>query len=217
MEILYNILSAFLISFFAANIAAGPVTFLVFHNSLFGKYKKAVSLIFGSAIMEIIYCSIAIIFVGAVLSHSTRIQIFSQIVSIIMFFIIGLYLYNSNSSKRLNVGVEGLSIKEGTRAFLTGFILTAINPTIILTWSAAAAALLSFNIIEITNMFDVILFSFSVGAGAVSGSLVMIFIVHHFRIRLSENIIKIILKVGGIILIGFSGYFLYDFINLFVI
>ena len=216
LDIFGNILAPFLISVLASDFTTGPVTFLVFRNALLGKYGKSFSLIFGSAIMEMIYCSIALIFIGAILSHSARIKVFSEIVSIIIFLVIGIYLYKTKPARKVVVEVEQVSMQEKTESFLTGFILTALNPTIILTWSAVVAALLSLNVLKISNYFDVVLFTLSAGLGTITGTLFMIFIVHRFRINFSPKVIGTVLKLSGIVLVALSFYFSFDFLRKFV-
>lgn len=217
IDILGNIIAPFLISAFASDFATGPVTFLVFRNALLGKYGKSFALIFGSAIMEMIYCAVALIFIGAILSQGTRIKIFSEAVSFVIFFIIGIYLFKTNPNKRQSVELGGISTKEKTQSFLTGFILTALNPTIILTWSAAVAVLLSIDLLVISSYFDVILFTLAAGLGTITGTIIMIFLVHHFRLKFSERVIRFILRIIGIVLIGLSIYFFYNFIKMFLV
>lgn len=208
------VLSAFLIGFFASTAATGPVNFLVFRNALIGKYRKSVVMIFGSAMMEMIYCTFALTIVGAIILHSKRIEIISQILTIGILFVISIYLYKTEPSHQPVIGTEVLSAKENVQAFLTAFILVALNPTVILTWSAAVATLISFKIIAITRIFHIVLFVVSAGIGTITGSLTMVLLVHFFRLRFSNKVVRIILKISGFVVFGLAIYFLLRFLGL---
>lgn len=206
------VLSAFLIGFFASTAATGPVNFLVFRNALIGKYGKSFMMIIGSAIMETIYCTFALTIVGAIILHSKRIEIISQILTIGILFVISFYLYRTEPSHQPALGIEGLSAKEGVQAFLTAFILVALNPSVILTWSAAVATLISFKIIIITRILHIVLFAVSAGIGTISGSLTMVFLVHLFRLRFSNKVIRAVLKTSAFAVFGLAIYFLLRFL-----
>jgi threonine/homoserine/homoserine lactone efflux protein len=212
MGIIAIIVSAFLVGFFASTVATGPVTFLVFRNALFGKFRKSVAMIFGSAVMETIYCSFALTIVGVILVNSSSVRLFSRVFSIIIFLMIGFYLFRSEHKYKPREEVEGFSIGDRTTAFFTGFILVALNPTIILTWSAAAAALISFGIIEVVDLIDIVAFTLSAGAGTIVGSLTMVFFVKWFRMSISEKFIGWMLKVMGIVVFGLAAYGLIDLV-----
>ena len=208
MEIINIFLSAFIIGFVASTIAVGPAMFLAFRNALLGKYKRSVSLLLGASVMEAIYCSFALTIVGAIFFHSRKIQIFSKTLTIIIFLTIGIFLLRTDPRRELTLDIEKLSRKERVKSFLTGFILVALNPTIILTWSAAVTALIYFDIISIHRFFDALFFTLSATAGNISGGLTMIFLVKFFKMKFSFRFVKIVLRLIGILLIGLSIYFL---------
>jgi threonine/homoserine/homoserine lactone efflux protein len=216
MDLISIIISAYVIGFFASTAATGPVNFLVFQNALVGRYGNSVMLILGSTIMETVYCSFAVITVGAVYKFSYHgVQFLSEIVGVIILFIVGFFIFKTEPSEKPAVGVEGLSTKEKTRDFLTGFILVALNPTVILTWSAAVASLISFGILEISGILDVFTFTLSASLGTLSGSLTMVFFVNLYRLSFSKKFIKIFLRIMALIVWGIALFFLIKILEIF--
>ncbi len=211
MHFLITILAAFFTGFFASIVATGPVTFLIFRNSLLGKYNRAVAMIFGSSIMESIYCILALSVVSSLFLESRRVIFFSRIIGAIILFSIGIYLYKTDINKEIKTGVRNLSKRERARAFLAGFILVAINPTIILTWSAVATALISFKIITIRTLPDILFFSSAATLGMICGGLAMAFLIRYFKMRFPEKILNNLLKLIGVGLIIASFYLLISF------
>src|SRR3989338_3345593 len=94
MSYIETILSSFLIGFLSSIVATGPVSILVLKNALTGKYGRSIMIIFGSALMETIYCALALTFVGAFLVKHKKIYITSQIITVFILIIIGIYLFN---------------------------------------------------------------------------------------------------------------------------
>ena len=214
-DLIQIVVSAFLIGFFASTAATGPVNFLVFHNALIGKYYNSIMMILGSTIIETIYCSFALTVVGAILFSYKGVQFFSEIIGIIILFFAGILLFRADPNKKLAIGVERLSVKEKTRSFLTGFILVALNPTVVLTWSAAITALISFKIIEIIGILDILAFTLSAGIGTLSGSLTMVFLINIYRLDLSKKFIESVLKIMALVVWGLALYFLLLILGVF--
>ena len=203
-EFLGIILGAFLTGFLSSTLALGPVTFLVFRNALIGKYGRGVAMIFGSSLMEAIYCATALTLVSTVLSYNHKIQIFSRAVSFFLFLIIGIYLLKTNLDREISSGVKEASKGEKSKSFLAGFVLVALNPTIILTWSAAITVLYSLKIVAISTFLDIVVFALFAAIGTICGGLSMIFLIKIYKINFSRQSIKVILKLFGIILIVLS-------------
>ena len=209
--VLLIIISAFLLGLVVALLAAGPVNLLVLKNALIGKYKNSISMIIGASIMEAIYCGFALVITGVVLHHTNRITIVSTSISTAIFLIMGLYfLISDQSQKKIKSGIS--SRNEIVFSFLTGFILVAMNPAIIVAWSIATGTLISFGIIKITKLLHVIVFIISVFLGTAAGGSMRVFLVKKLNVKLSESFIKYISKLSGIVFLLISMYFAYKLI-----
>lgn len=205
-DIFFILLSAFLIGFFSATVAAGPVGILIFRTALLGRYKKCIPMVIGSLIMETIYCGIALGVVGAVLLQGPRIMLFSKVVGAIIFFFIGIYLYKTDPNKEVTEETKEISLTEKTKSFLTGFLLVALNPSIILVWSAIITALISFDIISFRGYLDIFFFILSAAAGLLLGSAVLIVLAKSYKKAFSTLFFKRILQLTGIVFVGVSLY-----------
>lgn len=200
------ILSAFFLGFVASIVATGPVTFLIFKEALLGKYKTSIGIMLGSVSMETIYCSFSLTLVGIILQYIEKLKVISEAVSILVFLIIGVSLLVMNPAFTSSGRKGKLPKIEHAKSFFTGFILVAMNPTIILTWAAASAALVSLGIIALSTIQQIIAFIISASLGNLAGGLAMIFLVKTFRVRLSEKFIQWALRILGIILIIIAVY-----------
>src|SRR3989344_843776 len=204
---------AFLFGFLSAVVTTGPLTFLVFQNALLGKYKKSFLMVLGAAVMESIYCAVALIFIGAVFLQSEKVQIISKLLSTVILFSVAIYLFTTKNIKEKEKKVEKLSLKEKAGPFIAGFVLIAINPSIILTWGAAFTVLISFNTITINSFIDIILFVLFATIGVIFGGLAMMGIVKYFKPHFSEKVVQIILKFLGAFVICIALYFFFDLLE----
>ena len=195
------IFSAFFLGFISSIVATGPVTFLILKEALLGKYKRSIGIMLGSVFMEAVYCTFSLTLVGLILQYIEKLKIVSEAISILVFLIIGASLLAMNPAYAPPKSRRKWSKVEHAKSFLTGFILVAMNPTIILTWAGASAALISLGIIALSTLQQIIAFVISATLGILAGGFALILLVKTFRVKLSEKFIQWALRILGIILI----------------
>ena len=213
---LFNIVVfSFLIGVFSSILGAGPVTLLVFRNALLGNYIKSFSLVLGAAIMESVYCFLSLSIVDYYF-YNEFFQVATRFLSVMVFFFIGIYLFRTNLIEDHEIDIKKYRANNFLSSFLIGFGLVALNPTIILTWSAASAILISFKIIEIVAMPDIVFFTAFAFVGNVSGGLLLVLFTKKFSSFFSKKSILSLFKIIGVIVISISVYFIFDFVLLYV-
>lgn len=206
------LLFSFLVGFGGAVIPVlGPASSLILHRALKGKHTEGISMSFGISIMESIYCGIGIAFVGLLIQTHEKFNFFIKGFSSLVFSIVGIYFLSikSFSNEKTFVQETCENVKD---SFLTGLMMIALNPSIMLTWSAVAALLISFNLIDLSSFFSIFIFSISAGFGIFIGSVSMIFIVKFNRHKITENVVKNIFVIVGACLIFVSLYGFYGLI-----
>ena len=208
------ILSSFLVGAFASTLAAGPVTLMIFRSSLLGNYMKSVSLILGAAIMEAVYCFIALTIIDYYF-YDEMFQIISKVLSVIILFFVGIYVFRTKFQENQQINTGKYYSTNFVQSFLVGFTLVGLNPSIILTWSVAAAVLISFGVVEIVLVFDVIIFTVFALIGNISGGFCLVLLVKKFNRFLTPSVINHLFKFIGIIVILFSVYFVFDLLLLY--
>lgn len=203
-------LVAFLVGFCVSLVATGPVSLLVLKHTLLGRYRKCIPLILGSSTMEAIYCGLALTFVGAVFLQSIHVERYSHLISVIILAIIGLSLLILPIEKNYSAKIKSLSFTEKGKSFMFGVILIALNPAIILTWTAITTALLSSGFISLVRPLEMVFFTLFTGIGIFCGSLTMISLVALFKIKIPPKFFILLIRGLGTILLVIA--FLYAFL-----
>jgi len=209
------IVFSFLIGVFASTLAAGPVTLLVFRNAFLGNYMKSVSLVFGAAIMESVYCFLALTIIDSFFFNELF-QITFRLLSVVILFFVGVYLFKTSLPEGRKIITSKDSSSSFVQSFFVGFTLVMLNPTIILTWSAASIVLISFKIIELNLIAEIIFFTIFSLIGSVFGGLFLVFLIKKYKNFLSNSIITYLFKFIGVIVMIVSIYFVFDFVLLYV-
>ena len=213
--ILSTILFAFFVGFFASTIAAGPVSFLAFKYALHGRYRKSLATVFGSTLMEMIYCAIAVFSVGALYYEvGNGLMVVSRGLGSLICFAIGVYLLRHKHPTNIPSKSKPHSHKMLARAFVMSFILVACNPSIIITWSIATTLLLAFNLIILDTFVHHVFFIIAAGVGTTAGSLLVVVLIKFHKMKLSARFIQTAIRIMGVLLILLSLYFFSEFISL---
>ncbi len=192
---------SFFVGFFGAIIPVlGPASSLILHRALNGKHTEGVAMSIGTSLMEALYCGLGISVIGMFVHGGSKLNIWIRGLSSLIFLIIGAYFLSIRSFRMKRTLVQA-TYEDVKGSFITGMMMIALNPSIMLSWSAIAALLISFDFINLNSVFNVVLFSIFAGLGIFFGSVSMIFVVKANREKITEKIIRIIFRIVGIVLI----------------
>jgi len=196
----------FFLGFISYLTPTGPITVMIFKNTLLGKYGRAISIIIGSTFVQFFISFASIILITEIISKKWI--LYSKIISSVVFIILGIHLILSKgkASEQI-ISFQDISKKEKAGSISTGILLTFLNPTIIFSWLTAITLFVSFNFLKITSNADYFVFSTSGCLGIVIGSLLMMYLVHIYKKQISEKRINQILSIFGIFLILIGIYF----------
>lgn len=131
--ILAYFLFATFTSFFGS-MQPGPVNLSVLHVCLNKQYKKALDIAIGGSVPELIYSFLALVFAHQLDAYTAQLQAFASIVAG-LFIVIGAIIYFIKPKQKV------LEAKESKSGFATGFLVSIVNPQLILFWIGIIAAM----------------------------------------------------------------------------
>jgi threonine/homoserine/homoserine lactone efflux protein len=182
-------------------ISVGPVIFTILKQSLNNGQKGGFSFVAGVWFSDILLVLICNLFSSLVVS---ALEFKSTIAYVGAAFVISMGIYYL-FFKKVYVG-EGKNVilvqfgkKAFTKAFMSGFLINTLNPSVMLFWLINATAFAASN----TTSERIIIFSICLAVNILADILKVI-LAAKVRHSLTPHNIKIINKISGTILIGFG-------------
>lgn len=203
----------FFTSFFLC-VPIGPVNLEVFQSAIKKEHAHALSIALGAALGDAIWAMAAFFGISPFLKNGYNILIegiFLLITSVIT-FILGLLslkdarLYEK-IEKREEARVE--KIRRKRWSFAKGLAMVMINPLGIASWMIALSFMKKLKIYIPITLTHVIIFLFTVLAGAFAYFTLIVFITHRMKSIFSPERTCKTIKFLGYILILFSLYFMF--------
>lgn len=182
-------------------ISVGPVIFTILKQSLNNGQKGGFSFVAGVWFSDILLVFISNMFSTLVVS---ALEFKSTIAYIGAGFVISLGIYYLFFKKIYigedkNVTVVQFGKKAFTKAFMSGFLINTLNPSVMLFWLINATAFAASN----TITERIIIFSVCLGVNILADILKVV-LAAKVRHSLTPHNINIINKISGTILIGFG-------------
>lgn len=199
MNFLAVVLVAFIFGFVGSMPLAGPVALLVFARGIDGDLGGAARIALGAAIAEGMYASIA--FWGFSLlsaGHPLMVPLSRGVTAVVLIAVGGYFLTWKPALEahkpRENVGASSL---------VFGFMISALNPTLIVTWSAAVAWLYSRELVQFSPWMAAP-FGGTAALGVFCWFLFMLALLRRYRERFPHRAIVWLVRSMGLVLIGFG-------------
>ncbi len=186
---------------------AGPISALVLARGLAGRFQAACAISVGAAVAEAGYAFLAFFGFSTLLVTYPAILPITRAMAAAILVTLGLILL----LRRVKVGEErGLDQSTDLDHILggaaQGFLICALNPTLLATWTAASATLASSGLLEITPRLA-LPFALSVCLGIVTWFLVLLGLLRRYRDRFkAETLVKAV-RVIGVALVLLGCYF----------
>lgn len=210
-------LAGFVLAFVGALPVAGPVAVLLVERALAGRLRESVAMAAGAAVPEGLYAIAACLGAEALLASHPGLVPVAHGLGALFLLGIGISLWRgagavegpkadageaAGRGSRLARAVVQLRAGPEVRAALTGLVLVGVNPTLLVTWSAASAPLVGLGALA-TPLHAV---SFGVGAalGGLGGSATLAAIAGHQRDRLGATGALYVRRGAAVILVGFG-------------
>lgn len=187
----------FVMSFVGSMPVAGPIAVLVLERSLYGD-PAAIRIALGSAIAEAAYALLACLGAGAVLERFPLVGPASRLVGAAILVGLGITLALRSTPDR---APAELPARIRTRGFLAGLLINLMNPTIIVTWTAAVTAAHSIGILRIGTP-GAFAFALGAAAGVVGWFAVLLRLVARFQRAIEPRTIDRMVRVVGWLIAG---------------
>ncbi|MGB0590049.1 MAG: LysE family translocator [Myxococcota bacterium] len=184
---------------------AGPIAALVFARALQGRAREGLHIAVGAAVAETIYAGLAFWGFAELLQRYTWLEALSNMVAAVVLFTLGVIFTRYKATDAPE------DVSKPTRSgagFLVGFTIMALNPTLLATWTAASATLLSSGFVTLGPSHAV---PFSLGAlvGIILWFATLLRLVTRFRDRFSYATLTKVIRVMGWLLIGLAAVFVW--------
>ncbi|OYU94485.1 MAG: hypothetical protein CFE21_15880 [Bacteroidetes bacterium B1(2017)] len=186
MPIIYFLIAA-LISFFGS-MQPGPVNLTLLHSCVHGHYKRGLYIAIGGSIPELIYSFIALLFAEALAPYTQLLQTVSGYVAL-AFVVIGIAFFFIKSKANVE------EVKERKSGFGSGFLVSIVNPQLILFWLGIIAAM-NLQHVDLLHAGILSMFLFAIGTsvGAFLQHYFLIFMVQTYS---GSNTVKLIKQYGN--------------------
>lgn len=193
-------LAGFLMGFIGSMPISGPISLLVFHRGMLARYQEGWTIGLGGALAEGAYCALAILGLSAMHERFTFLEPLTRGLGILLLFAIGLYFTCARQENPEASSVAQPPAAKWVGQFCLGLSVAALNPTLILTWSAAVAMLYS-----ITNLtfhtYDWIGFAASVVVGIVAWFSAVLALLRRFTGRFPFSTLQMVIRSIGVLLV----------------
>ena len=196
MHALITSLVAFAFGFIGSMPLTGPVAVLIVSRSIQLQFASAIRIGLGAAVAEALYAGVAFWGFATFLTRHPLILPISHGVSAVVLTAVGIYFLRWKPAE----DGEGKH-RSMSSSFLLGFTISAMNPTLLGTWSAATAVLYSRQLVTFTGLLAVP-FGLSAGGGVACWEVLLVALVKHFKDRFPRKALTWVVRGMGLLLIA---------------
>lgn len=184
--------------FFGSMPLAGPISVMVVSRAVQQRYGEALRIAIGAAVAEGLYAGGAFFgFTELLASHPIVVPISHGVTAVVL---AGLGIRFAFWKPR---GRKGEEHKSGTA--LVGFTLSAINPTLLVTWGAAVAFLYSKGL-HVTSSLASLPFGISAAAGIAAWFTLLVLILKRLEGKFPERVLTWAIRALGVALVGLGAW-----------
>jgi len=172
---------------------AGPIAVMVLSRAAAGKFGEGLRIGLGAAVAEGLYAGMAFWSFAALLGRSTLLVPLARGATALVLMPLGVrfVFWRSKEDGDRRRGRAGTS--------LLGFSISALNPTLFLTWSAAVGVVLSRQPRPLWE-WDAIPFGLSAGAGVALWFLTLVLLLRHYGEKLGRDVMPWMVRGLGLVL-----------------
>lgn len=201
----FIILLGLALGIFSAIVPLGPVTVLVLRRALAGDSSGALRLGMGRVPAESFYCALATFGIVALLDRFPGARASVEVLGTLVFLAVGVWLLvqrgaPSTASTEAPTAAELRARRWGD---WSGFIISMLNPTLLLSWSAMVAIAVSMGGLEPT-LLDKIAFPLALGLGIATGYVILVEFLRRYGERVEHAWVHRAIQAMGAVFVGLS-------------
>jgi threonine/homoserine/homoserine lactone efflux protein len=186
---------AFVIGFVASMPLAGPISVLVVTRAARREFEGALRIGLGAATVEGLYAAVAFWGFATLLSRHDIVVPISHGVTAVVLLALGVRFVAFVPHEKTNPN------ENKTGNMLLGFSISALNPTLLVTWSAAVAFLYSKGLRETSGAYA-IPFGICAGAGVGTWFVIMVKLLRKYEGKHPPSRLARVVRFLGIVLVG---------------
>jgi len=195
-----------LLGFLSAVLPLGPVTVLVVHRTLAGDPAGALRFGLGRVPAEMIYCALATFGTVALLEHFPVVRTGIEVLAIVMFLAVGAWLLVARAGPApVNDDAAESAPRRNKWGFTAGFIVGALNPQYLFSWSAIVAIAVSVAGLR-PSILDRVIFPFSAAFGVTLGYVLLVRFLQRRRGQMEGPAARRVLRSLGVLLIALAAW-----------
>jgi threonine/homoserine/homoserine lactone efflux protein len=199
------VLVGLVLGILSAILPLGPVTVLVLRRALAGDSSGALRIGLGRVPAESFYCALATFGIVALLDRFPGARASVEVLGMLMFLAVGVWLLVQQStppttSTQAPTAAEARARRWGN---WSGFIISMLNPTLLLSWSAIVAIAVSMGGIEPT-LFEKIAFPIALGLGIAIGYAILVEFLRRYGERVEHAWVHRTIQAMGLVFVGLS-------------
>jgi threonine/homoserine/homoserine lactone efflux protein len=184
---------------------AGPIALLVFAYGAAGRARSAFYVTLGAALAESLYAFVTFWGFAELLQRYPLVVPVSQALGSVVLLATGTYLLLRRRYDKAGPSSERSQTKRGGK-FLLGFTITALNPTLLVTWTAAVTALSS-ALGHGLRTVDALPFAAGACAGIVGWFALLLTLMHKYREKFSPRTLDRLARGAGALVLGLGIWF----------
>ncbi len=203
-------LIGFIAAFLSSMPVAGPIAALVVTRSIGGRYRSAFMLAIGSGLAESCYAFLALYGFASFVVEYPVIRPVSKALAAVILLVLG-YFFTRHKSPDPSEQRGRPPRDTAWGSFLLGLSITAMNPTLIVTWSGFAPMLDATGIVDLTPSMA-LPFAFGVCTGTIAWFAFLVGVIRRYKDRFQQETLDRVIQWMGWALIGLGLYFTYNFV-----
>jgi threonine/homoserine/homoserine lactone efflux protein len=188
---------------------AGPIAILVFAEGARGRARSAFYVAFGAALAESLYAFVTFWGFAELLRRYPLVVPVSRALGSILLLGAGAYLCLRGRRDDRGPQSDPSTTKRGGK-FLLGFTITALNPTLLVTWTAAVTALSS-ALGHGLRTRDAPPFAAGACAGIVGWFSLLLVLMRRYRRNFSPSTLDRVVRGAGALLVCLGLWFAFSF------
>ncbi len=195
MRVLATCLVALAFGFFGSMPLAGPIALMVVSRAARRRFDEALHVAFGAAIAEAMYSGLAFFGYTTLFARHPLVKPVSQAVSALVLVVLGVRFAVWSPKEK------GDRRENAAGTTLLGFTVSALNPTLLVTWGASVAFLYSKGLGG-TSSLEAVPFGLCAGAGVALWNVVLVRILRKYGGRMPRAAITWTVRGLGLALVG---------------
>ncbi len=180
---------------------AGPVAVLVLRAAFRGRARAGLQIAFGCAIAEGLYGALAFVGVGQLAKRYTWFGPLAGVVGACILVLVGVVLMLKHQTLEVEAPRTSRLVPPAAGNWLLGFSVTALNPTIVASWTAVVTTWHGMGLVHEFSWRNGAAVGLGIASGVVLWFYMLVALVTRHRDRVSEQTLERVVRLLGLAMV----------------